>query len=154
MTLWLVRHAKACSRREWPGADADRPLDASGREQAEALAERLRSEPIARVLSSPAVRCQQTVAPLAHRLDLAIELHDALAEGAAPDGAYSLVRQLVGVDTNVVLSSHGDVIPTLLDDLARHGVALGDRRGCVKGSIWQLDVEAGTIVGAHYIERA
>ena len=154
MTLWLVRHAKARSRRDWPGADTDRPLDASGLVTAEMLAERLCGEPISQVLSSPAVRCQQTVAPLAHRLAILIELHEALAEGAAATGAYNLVRQLAGVDTNVVLCSHGDVIPTLLDDLARDGVQLGQQRGCAKGSIWQLDIEAGTVVGAHYIERA
>ena len=38
----LVRHAKAGSRSRWKGEDAQRPLDASGRDQAEGLRQALR----------------------------------------------------------------------------------------------------------------
>jgi probable phosphoglycerate mutase len=55
-------------------------LNAQGRLQAERLAERLASEPIDQIHSSPLERAQETAAPLAARLKLAIQTSDALDE--------------------------------------------------------------------------
>ncbi len=63
MTLLLIRHASAGDRDDWVGDDRLRPLDGRGRNQASRLPELLRDYEIARVLSSPAVRCVQTVEP-------------------------------------------------------------------------------------------
>ena len=82
MTLYLVRHAKAGSRSSWDGDDRLRPLTKMGRREAEGIADLLRDAPLERVLSSPYVRCTETVAPLAARRGLEVEEHDALAEGA------------------------------------------------------------------------
>jgi broad specificity phosphatase PhoE len=58
---YLIRHAKAGDRGAWQGPDELRPLTKGGARQADGLAERLGGEPIARVISSPAVRCLDTV---------------------------------------------------------------------------------------------
>ena len=68
MTVYVVRHGKAGSRSGWTEPDDQRPLTKAGRRQAGALADMLAGDHVTRVLSSPYVRCRQTVEPLAERL--------------------------------------------------------------------------------------
>ena len=64
--LILVRHASAGRKADWPGRDESRPLDAQGEADAQALARLLPCfAPVARVISSPALRCIETVRPYA-----------------------------------------------------------------------------------------
>lgn len=56
------------------------PLNARGRAQAEALAQRLGGDPIAAVYASHAVRAQQTAAPLAAVLGLEVVVLDGVHE--------------------------------------------------------------------------
>ena len=65
----------------WADDDQLRPLDKKGRRQAQKLAAELATEDVRRVVSSPYVRCVQTVEPLAAALGLEVELDDRLAEG-------------------------------------------------------------------------
>src|SRR5205085_3956418 len=83
MTAYLVRHAKAGSRAKWTAPDDLRPLSKPGRRQADALADALGDTGITRIVSSPHVRCRQTVEPLAARCGVQVESSDALAEGAS-----------------------------------------------------------------------
>ncbi len=53
MSLLLVRHASAGKGDEWKAADAERPLDERGEEQAAHLPDVLSRFPIERILSSP-----------------------------------------------------------------------------------------------------
>lgn len=103
MTSVLIRHAAAGDRYDWDGDDFHRPLDAKGRRQAAELVELLRPYGVRRVVSSPYVRCVQTVEPLAAALGLRLEQDDRLAEGAAA-GADELLRE-----DGVVCCTHGDV---------------------------------------------
>ncbi|HJM35034.1 MAG TPA: phosphoglycerate mutase family protein, partial [Acidimicrobiales bacterium] len=80
--IYLIRHASAGARYNFDRNDFERPLDAHGVLQAEQLNEALRSQPIQKVLSSRAVRCQQSVAPLARHLNLEIEVEPDLFEGS------------------------------------------------------------------------
>ncbi|HEX8616907.1 MAG TPA: histidine phosphatase family protein [Thermoanaerobaculia bacterium] len=73
-TLYVVRHCKA------EGQEADAPLTAEGVAQSASLADFLANEKIERILSSPYVRATQSIAPLAQRLGLAIELDSRLVE--------------------------------------------------------------------------
>lgn len=147
MDVFVVRHAKAGSRRRFEGDDELRPLSRNGRAQAKALAEQLAHRDIARVLTSPYTRCIETVAPLAHQLGVDVEIEDVLAEGA--DWSYSLaIIEQATVPT--VLCSHGDVIGDLMHHLDRRGVPLDDDR-IEKGSTWVLQVEEGEVVKARYL---
>ena len=65
MQVMLVRHARAVSKREWAGPDLLRPLDDVGERQAMGLVDTLAETPIRRLGSSPALRCVQTLEPLA-----------------------------------------------------------------------------------------
>jgi 8-oxo-dGTP diphosphatase len=148
VSAYLVRHARAGSRHRWQGADELRPLSKGGRKQAAAIGRTLADSGITRILSSPFVRCRETVEPLAKKLGLEVELSDALAEGAPVGPALRLVEKLL--DQEAVLCSHGDVMGMLLDHFARSGVALeGDR--LEKASVWVLDAVDGEVRTARYL---
>jgi broad specificity phosphatase PhoE len=146
--LLIVRHAKARSRSRWEGDDRLRPLTKSGRAQAAGLASVLAPFGPRRVLSSPFVRCIETVEPLASALGLVPEEDEALAEGSI-DAAVERVRSLAGEP--VALCTHGDVVPAVLDALRDALVIPGVPRW-EKGSTWVLEAnEKGEFLSASYI---
>jgi 8-oxo-dGTP diphosphatase len=139
MAVHLVRHADAGRRGSWHGPDGERPLVAAGQAQAQALALELVLVRPRRILSSPLVRCIQTVQPLADALGVVVEPHPALAEGADTDESWALLESLAG-DEEAVLCSHGDVIPPLLERLERRGIpVVGSEQGVAKGSVWTVE---------------
>jgi phosphohistidine phosphatase SixA len=119
MTILLVRHAAAGDRSAWNSDDRLRPLDERGRLQADGLREALASWPVGRILTSPYVRCIETVEPLAERVGLPIEERDELAEGAGRDTALSLIEE-IGAEP-AVLCTHGDVVIDLLGEKLKKG---------------------------------
>ncbi|MET0896060.1 MAG: phosphoglycerate mutase family protein [Acidimicrobiia bacterium] len=152
MTIYLVRHAKAGSRRNWATDDTLRPLSKPGRRQADAIASGLAGVSVSRLVSSPFVRCVQTVEPLAAALGVDIERSDTLAEGASITDALDLVDKLAR-EQHAVVCSHGDVIGDLLMALSDRGVRLDDFR-IEKGSTWVLECDDGKVVSAHYTPPA
>jgi hypothetical protein len=82
--LHVTRHAVALDRRSWPTDDWERPLSARGHAQARALAERYATRGPDRLVSSPALRCRQTLQPTAEACSLPIEPAAYLEEGAPP----------------------------------------------------------------------
>jgi broad specificity phosphatase PhoE len=149
MAAYVVRHAKAGDREEWQGDDRLRPLTKSGRQQAEALAELLKNEPIDRILSSPYVRCLQTVEPLAARRKLPIEPRKDLEEGAGGESIIRIVEDAKG--QNVVLCTHGDVVEDLLERLIEQGLVARAHASNEKGGTWILYDENGRITSARYL---
>lgn len=126
MTLLLIRHASAGDSDQWQGDDRLRPLDARGRRQVEALVLLLAEFDFDLIVSSPYVRCVQTIEPLARSRGLEIELDDALGADHLDD-VPSVLERLRGQDAAVC--THGD-LPWL------------GSRPFKKGSVWVLD-EAG-----------
>jgi 8-oxo-(d)GTP phosphatase len=146
---YLVRHAKAGDRRTWSGDDLSRPLSKTGGRQAKALVRVLSSRVVERILSSPAIRCMDTVRPLADQRGLPIEPRDELLEGAPLSGLLDLLEELRS--TPSVLCGHGDLIPAVVEDLEALGAVVGPEHGWRKGSVWVLEREAGLVVRATYI---
>ncbi|MEX1008466.1 MAG: phosphoglycerate mutase family protein [Acidimicrobiia bacterium] len=148
MTIYLVRHAKAGSRRGWSADDDLRPLATAGHRQAESIADALVDAGVQQLVSSPFVRCRQTLDPLAQRLRLPLELSDALAEGASLTDTLRLLEKVTA--ETAALCTHGDVVANVIGHLERAGVPIDDER-LEKGSIWVLDTRDGDIFGAHYL---
>ncbi len=149
VTLLLIRHANAGSRKDWAGDDRLRPLSPKGRRQARALVEQLEPWAPSRILSSPYRRCVETVKPLADELGLKVEEVEELAEGAER-GALELVRSLN--DSHVALCTHGDVIPVILVALADEDrLDLGPAPRQAKGSTWVLRSAKGRFIDAKYV---
>ncbi|MGI8982917.1 MAG: SixA phosphatase family protein [Acidimicrobiales bacterium] len=136
MSVLLVRHAKAGDAARWEAPDDLRPLTPKGEAQAEALVALLGDFAVDRILSSPYLRCTQTVAPLAAARGLAVEPCDDLAEGAGRAGA-ALVHRLLADATYTVLCSHGDVVETILESLG-----VRPETFTRKGATWVLDAGA------------
>ncbi len=149
MTIYLVRHAHAGDRSRWDGSDRDRPLSKRGHEQAEALAERYADRPIERVLSSPAVRCQQTVAPIAAGHGLEVQVCAPLDEGSPADEGIALLRSLAG--TEAVLCSHGDVIPAIMRTLIDKGLPVEGGAAASKAGLFEIETDDIDLVSARYV---
>jgi len=133
--IYLVRHAKAGDRSAWVGDDTIRPLTRPGWAQADALVERFADTAPPRLLSSPYVRCVQTLEPLATRLGTTVEATDTLAEGNPFEPVLELIATL---PDGSVLCSHGDLIPATVEALHRRGAELTTAPDWRKASVWVL----------------
>lgn len=141
-----LRHAKALSRSDWSGPDAQRPLSDRGQKQAQALSGALQSFGVRRIVSSDAVRCVQTVSPLAQALGRVPRFTELVSQDAWEDGK-SDVRSVVGKRVRsrkaAVICSHGPVLPDILNELA---LATGTMRGSYISSASSLEVAAFSVV--------
>ncbi|TMD50504.1 MAG: histidine phosphatase family protein [Chloroflexi bacterium] len=149
MAIYIVRHAKAGDRGEWEGDDRLRPLTKTGRRQAEALAAWLKKEPLDAILSSPYVRCVQTLEPLAEERKLPIEPRKDLEEGSGGESLIRLVAQFEG--RNIVLCTHGDLVEEFLEQLVEQELVPRGRADMEKGSTWVVEETGGKITGARYV---
>jgi len=146
----LIRHADAESRASHTGPDTGRPLSARGRREAAALALHIDDATAAAITSvwaSPAVRCTDTVQPLADRCGQPVGVDERLAEGSSVSAILILLGELTG---DAVLCSHGDVIGDTVHALVGRGLVLTGDAEWAKASTWVLDVADGTIVAARY----
>jgi broad specificity phosphatase PhoE len=116
VSVILLRHATAGHRKDWDGDDVERPLDANGRAQAESLRDELLARGVRRAVSSPYVRCTQTLEPLGSP----IEVDDRLTEGATGDATRELLLEL----DDAVACTHGDVIENVLGRPLEKGAAV------------------------------
>ncbi len=121
--LIVLRHAKAVSRSSWHGEDALRPLTKLGVRQAASNVPTIAAWRPKRILTSTAVRCVATVAPLAAAYGIAPTRTDRLSQevwesGTATTGIRELVGKRVRARKTAVLCSHGPVIPDVLREIA------------------------------------
>jgi broad specificity phosphatase PhoE len=81
-----------------------------------ALRDLLRARGVENAVSSPYVRCMQTVAPL----ELEIIPDERLAEGAPVEATLTLLREL----ENAVACTHGDIVEAVLGRSLAKGAAV------------------------------
>jgi broad specificity phosphatase PhoE len=146
--IYLLRHAHAGNKRAWRGPDARRPLSDTGRREAAGLVPQYRDRPVATILSSPALRCQQTVQPLAEDRHLPVDLERRLDVDAEAEQAAALLRPDLD---DVVLCTHGELIGRLLGLLRARGAPIGDDARWPKGSTWLLRLSGGRVAEATYL---
>jgi 8-oxo-dGTP diphosphatase len=151
MPLLVVRHARAGRRSADAWDDLDRALSTRGQVQAEALVPLLAAYRPRRILSSPAVRCFETVRPLAESLELHIESVGELGEGNGP-AALRLLERMAG--ETAVLCTHRDVATELLAVLAadrsakaRHQLRL------LKGEVWVVQSTGSSLEIVDHIHQ-
>ncbi|MCU1452586.1 MAG: hydrolase [Acidimicrobiales bacterium] len=148
MAIHLIRHAKAGSRQRWDQPDEKRPLSTAGAAQAEQVAEQLSGSGVTMLVASPALRCRQTLEPLGRRLGREVAVDAALAEGASGEGALEALMAMAATSPELAACSHGDVIPRVLELLARQGVDVEGGTNLPKGGRVTLDLRGGTVVRA------
>jgi probable phosphomutase (TIGR03848 family) len=107
-TLILLRHGRSTANTagvlagRTPGVE----LDDRGREQAAAVVDRLAELPLASVVTSPLVRCRQTVAPLAAARGLEPVVEDDLAEVDYGSWTGRKISELASEDLWKVVQAH------------------------------------------------
>jgi 8-oxo-dGTP diphosphatase len=126
VTLVLVRHASAGDSDEWEGDDRLRPLDRKGRKQAARVVEVLAGSRFEGIVSSPYLRCLQTVEPLARAHGLEVDEADELSvERMLADGPAFLAALL----------ARGDAVACVHGGMER---ALGLDLRFRKGAVWRF----------------
>jgi 8-oxo-dGTP diphosphatase len=148
VTVYLLRHARAGRRSAWKGDDELRPLSKVGQRQADGIVDVLGPVDIEQILSSPYVRCVETVEPIADARNLEIDVVDELREGAPLEDALRLVEKVSGEPT--VLCTHGDIVEALLAHYKANGVKVGKPR-MEKGSVWAFETRDGRVTKATYL---
>jgi 8-oxo-dGTP diphosphatase len=132
----LVRHAEAGDRETWTAPDAERPLTAEGRVEAERLAALLAVFRPARLVSASPVRCTQTLAPLATALGCEVAIDDRFAESADPARAVEALSGLATTGQVSVVCGQRGVIPPAVATL--DGAMNREKYATSKGNGWVL----------------
>ncbi|MDR1998955.1 MAG: NUDIX domain-containing protein [Frankiaceae bacterium] len=146
----LVRGAAAIDRADWAGDDDRRALTEAGRRSAASLAALAAVYDIGEVWSAPALRCAQTVRPIARRERLEVRIAEGLAEGHIEDG-LAVVDQARG--RGAVVCTHEDMVIGILRRLAaRDGTLLDPQAGARRGSAWVLAGDARGHRRAMYLQ--
>lgn len=135
--VYLIRHCEAEARSSWSEPDDARPLSATGRAQALALAD-LDARASTPMYSSPAVRCISTIEPLAERAGVKVQIEQRLAEGSDP---RDVVEWISSARTDLVLCGHGDVFPEVMRLLVMRDMTTDGPNACQKGSVWTCTFE-------------
>jgi 8-oxo-dGTP pyrophosphatase MutT (NUDIX family)/phosphohistidine phosphatase SixA len=126
-TLVVVRHGKAEPRgSRWPD-DLARPLARAGTERAAALVPVLDAYGVQRVVSSPAVRCAQTVEPYARSISTFLEIDDRLSEQTRAGHVQRSIDAAMDRKKPLVLCTHRPTLPWVLEAIgtAAHELAPG-----------------------------
>ncbi|MEO7121828.1 MAG: NUDIX domain-containing protein [Lacisediminihabitans sp.] len=117
-----LRHGKAVSPASWDGPDATRPLLHRGTQQAASVAPAIAAWRPQRLVSSPAVRCVTTIAPVAAITGLEVKLSAGISQDAYEDGTATVkkaVSKRLDKQQTVVMCSHGPVLPDIIGAVAR-----------------------------------
>jgi 8-oxo-dGTP diphosphatase len=115
----MVRHGSAGERSTWQGDDRERPLDAVGDDQAEALVPLLAAYEISRVLSADVLRCTETIGPYASHAHLTVESEPLVSEagyGDQPELALQRLLEILCTGMPSVVCSQGKTLPALVTD--------------------------------------
>jgi broad specificity phosphatase PhoE len=147
--IYLVRHAHAGNKQAWRGPDEHRPLSASGAAEARGLLTQLAPFPVTAIVSSPAVRCQQTVTELAARHELRVRVDARL--GVHADLAETVDLLFSARADGTVLCTHGEVIERVLHALRAGGAPVSADAAWPKGSTWVLRGDGARITAADYL---
>jgi 8-oxo-dGTP diphosphatase len=153
----IVRHASAGERSTWAGEDRDRPLDALGEDQAEALIPLLAAYRIQRVLSADVLRCLETIGPYAEEARLTVESEPLLSEtgyAEQPDLAVDRLLELLSSHVPSVVCSQGKTIPGLVTSAcAALGAKPPDDPSVRKAGLIVLHLQADDPLRINALER-
>jgi len=143
-SFYIVRHGKAGNPEKWVGEDRQRPLTKKGKKLAEELVDLFKRLPVSSIF------CIQTVEPLAAARRLEIKRSPSLEFGSGLEGLGEFLADRALDD--VVLSTHGDIVFELVEDLVAREVIKAGEGGYEKGSTWVLEVdEHGVTERARFI---
>ena len=144
--LILLRHAKAIERQEWAGEDTDRPLSSLGERQAKRLLTNFLPFAVEEIHSSSAVRCYESITPLARGLNVDFFFTDSLTEEVFHknnERPFKYVQRLLVNDFTTLVCSHNPILPSIVS-------AFVDKFGV---EVPSTKLEPGDAWVAHHVER-
>ncbi|CAB4705073.1 unannotated protein [freshwater metagenome] len=118
--LVLLRHAKAVKREDWDGDDGDRPLANVGQIQAKRLLSTYLPFAIEVIHSSDAMRCIETIEPMARSLNMHPIFSTDLSEyrfAKDKEAALDYAQDLMNRGQGAIICSHNPILPKLLKKL-------------------------------------
>jgi 8-oxo-dGTP diphosphatase len=127
-SIIALRHGKAMPPESWDGPDSTRPMLQRGVDQALSVAHGVAAYRPEKLISSPAERCMKTIAPVARITGLDVVEKPDISQDAYRSDAIrveKLVAKRLRKGTNVVLCSHGPVLPQIISAIA-HATASPD----------------------------
>lgn len=152
--LILLRHAKALPRSEWNGEDCDRPLSDTGQLQSEALISQFLPFEIVEIHSSNAVRCYETINPLARYLKLNYFFTDSLSEeifSKKRGRVFKYIDRLLENTSATLICSHNPILPDYLQEkLMRQGFSLTNVH-LNPGDAWIVHHISNEIIGVDFL---
>jgi len=133
----LVRHGHAGNKSDWRHDDDLRPLSIRGRSQAAGLVVSLADDPVSAIWTSPALRCRQTLEPLAADRGLPVQDQPLLAKSAA---ASDLMAWLLTHGSEPwLLCTHGEVFKALAVEVRAAGLITEiPPTSTAKGAAWRV----------------
>jgi 8-oxo-(d)GTP phosphatase len=144
--LIALRHGKATPPNSWAGPDSTRPLTERGVKQAATDVPTIEAWRPRRIVTSTAVRCVSTVAPLAAATGIRPKHEPGISQEAFEEGTAT-VREVVGKRVRsrktAVLCSHGPVLPEILREIA---LATGTVPGSYLSSASDLETGGFSVV--------
>lgn len=118
----ILRHAKAKPRASWSRAEGQRPLAATGQRQAVSVRRLLSVWDPQKVITSPWLRCVETVAPFVKDTRRGFKEVSAFTEKSAKNKPLKVrqeMTKLLGKQRSTLLCTHRPVLPLLLEVLAQ-----------------------------------
>ena len=152
--LILLRHGKALAREEWAGDDGDRPLAQLGQIQAMRLLSLYLPFGITEIHTSDAVRCYETVAPMARSLSLDLFYWSDLSEYAfAKDKkvASKVVHDIIESGAHAIICGHNPVIPGIVARLIGKKSFKQLDHDLLPGESWILHHREGEIIAIDWM---
>jgi len=130
-TVIVLRHAQARVRTAWKRNDLDRPLTKPGEAQSAKLAPLLDAYGASRVVSSPAVRCVQTVEPYSEAVKALVELDDRLSEETKAKRVSRSIETILERKRPTVICTHRPTLPWIFASLGMEPHELAQGEGIV-----------------------
>jgi 8-oxo-(d)GTP phosphatase len=160
--LIIMRHASAGDKRYWDGDDLLRPLDPEGRAEALVLVPLLACFDPVRIVSSPAVRCTETVASYAAHIGAPVEVDHALTVPGrsrafsaltSPDDPVTDVARLLAAGVPALICAHRENIPQLLGGACKYlGAQPPSDPSLPKAGFWVLQAGESMLAGLERYE--
>lgn len=141
-----LRHGKAVPGHAFDGVDAERTLLAQGEEQSAAAARTIAAYSPEKLITSDAVRCVQTIKPVAKLTKLKVKKTHKISQDSWENGGADVagvVAKRLRKGVTAVLCSHGPVLPEIIEQVARQTNTPVD--GSVRASA-MLDTGAFTVL--------
>jgi 8-oxo-dGTP diphosphatase len=144
--LILMRHAQALARHDWSGEDCDRPLNNHGERQARRILSNFQPYAIEEIHSSSAVRCYESITPMARALSVDFFFTDSLSEDVYlkdKDRPIKYIHRLLVNDYPVLVCSHNPILPrTISSFVDKFGVGVSE-----------INLEPADAWIAHHVDR-